>query len=61
MTVRLLINEDVVYDGEAIPIPRVGDHLRRDDDVVQVEAVTWAFDDGLVVVALLAGTKSYTF
>jgi hypothetical protein len=62
MSIRLLINDKLLCEGEGIPIPRVGDHLRRDDDAFPVEAVTWDLSDAanVVVVSILVGTQPYT-
>jgi hypothetical protein len=62
MSLRVLVQDDVVYEGASVPVPRVGDHIRRGDDVFPVEAVTWEFGGGdAVVVTLVVGTKPYTY
>jgi hypothetical protein len=59
---RMLIDDQVVYDGAPIPIPRVGDTLRRDGDERSVEAVTWDLDaDGGVSVTLLLAARPYAY
>jgi hypothetical protein len=62
VSIRLLINDDVLCEGDGIPIPRVGDRVRRGDEVVQVEAVTWDLSDAanVVVASILVGTQPYT-
>jgi hypothetical protein len=61
VALRLLINEDLAYEGADIPVPRVGDHLRLDGEVVQIHAVTWDLSDtAVVVVSLVVGTQPYT-
>lgn len=56
-----MVNDDIAYEGEVIAIPRVGDRLRREGDVFQIEAVTWDLSGETVVVDLLVGTQPYTF
>ncbi len=55
---RLLIDDQVVYEGAPIPVPRVGDTLRRDGEDRPVEAVSWDLDaDGAVSVTLLLAAR----
>jgi hypothetical protein len=59
---QLVIDEEVVYDGAAIPVPRVGDTLRRDGEDRTVEAVTWDLGaDGAVSVTLLLADRPYVY
>jgi hypothetical protein len=60
--VQLLIDDQVVYDGTPIPIPRVGDTLRRAGEDRSVEAVTWDLAaDGGVSVTLLLADQPYAY
>jgi hypothetical protein len=60
--VRLLIDDQVVYDGTPIPVPRVGDMLRREGEDRSVEAVTWDLAaDGAVSVTLLLADQPYAY
>jgi hypothetical protein len=62
VAIRLLINDDIAYEGPDIPVPRVGDHLNHDGEVVQIHAVTWDLGDAnVVVVSLGVGTQPYTY
>jgi hypothetical protein len=61
MAIRISVNDDIAYEGEPIPVPRVGDHLRRDDEVFQIESVTWDLNGSTVAVNLLVGSQPYTF
>ena len=62
MTLRLLVQDTVVYEGEAIPIPRSGDVIDHDGQSVPVEAVTWQFSDtGDIQVTLVVGDRPYTY
>ena len=59
---RLLIDDRVVYDGEPIPVPRVGDTFRRYGEDRPVEAVTWDLGaDGAVSVTLLLASAPYAY
>jgi hypothetical protein len=61
VSLRLVIDEEVAYEGEAIPIPRVGDHIHRGDEVFPIEAVTWDLaNTDTIVVSLLVGAQPYT-
>ncbi len=60
MSIRLLVNDEVAYEGDAIPIPRVGDHLRQQDDAFQIEAVTWDLSAATIVVSLVVAKQPYT-
>ena len=48
-TLRMLVGDATLYEGEAMPVPRVGDAVRHDDQVVPIEAVTCDFRDDDVV------------
>jgi hypothetical protein len=59
---RMLIEDSVVYEGAPIPVPRVGEMLRRDGEERPVEAVTWDLDaDGGVSVTLLLADRPYAY
>lgn len=59
---RLLGGGAAVYEGELVLVPRVGDGIQHDDQVVQIEVVTWdSRDDEAVIVTLLVGNRPYTF
>jgi len=62
MSVRLFIHDDLVYEGESVPVPRVGEAVRRGDEFLPIEGVTWDFGDGGgVTVTLIVGTRPYTY
>ena len=63
MPLRLMLQGEILYDGEAVPVPRVGDGIERDGrESLPVVAVTWKFTDGdLVVVTLEIGDRPYTY
>jgi hypothetical protein len=62
MLMRLLIHDEVVYEGNSIPVPRVGEVIRRGDDFLPIEAVTWDLADRTtVVVTLLVGDRPYRY
>lgn len=63
MALRVMVGDDVVYEGASISVPRVGDHIRRAEDVLPIEAVTWDMGDGTgeVVVTLVVGSQPYTY
>ena len=60
---RVRIKDTTVYEGAAIAVPRVGDDIHHDGQVVRIEAVVWDFGgaDGVVSVALVMGGQPYTF
>ena len=58
---RLLIDNEVVYDGAPVPVPRVGDTLQRDGETRAVEAVTWDLADNSVSVTLLLADRPYAY
>jgi hypothetical protein len=62
MSVRLLIHDELVYEGESVAIPRVGEAVRRGEEFLPVEGVTWDFrDGGAVTVTLITGSRPYTY
>jgi hypothetical protein len=58
------INDEVVYEGPLVAVPREGDEVLRNGEARRVESVTWEFSgtgsDG-VTVTLHVGDVSYTF
>ena len=63
-TMRVQIDDQVIYEGDPVTVPRAGDVIRRDADTeARVEACTWDFGagDGTIVVTLVVGTKPYTY
>jgi hypothetical protein len=62
MPFRLMVQDEVLYEGEAPAVPRPGDAIDRDGEARPVEAVTWDFRaGGLVVVTLVVGDRPYTY
>ncbi len=62
MTVRLLIQDELLCEGESVPVPRVGELVHHDGQVVPIESVIWDFRErGSVTVALVVGNRPYTF
>ena len=62
MTLRLQVQDKIVYEGEPIPIPRVGEAFQHEGDAKPVESVTWDIQSGdLVVVTLVVGARPYTY
>jgi len=59
----MLINDAVVYEGPQAVVPRIGDDIRYDDQVVRVEAVVWDFREAgdVTSVSVLVGDRPYTF
>jgi hypothetical protein len=61
-SLRMSINDEKIYDGAPMSVPRVGDEVRHNDEVVRVTAVVWEFvGDEDIAVQLLTGERSYTF
>jgi len=62
MPLRLLVQDQIVYEGEPIPIPRVGEAVQHEGQAMPVESVTWDVQSsGMVTVTLVLGTRSYTY
>jgi hypothetical protein len=61
MSLRLIVQENVVYEGEPIPVPRVGDGFQFEGQTVPVEAVTWEYAGRDVSVTLVLGPREYTY
>jgi hypothetical protein len=58
---RVLIDNQVVYDGAPVPVPRVGDTVQHDGETRSVEAVTWELADNSVSVTLLLADRPYAY
>ena len=62
MSLRLLIHDELVYEGESMLVPRVGEVLLRGDDFYPIEAVMWDFSGiDTVTARLVVGDRRYTF
>jgi hypothetical protein len=62
MSVRLIVQDQIVYEGAPIPIPRVGEAVQHNGDAMPVESVTWDFQSAeLVSVTLVLGARPYTY
>jgi hypothetical protein len=62
MTLRVLVQEETVYEGDAIPVPRAGESIERGGETLPVDSVTWDFrGGGLVLVTLSVGERPYTY
>ena len=62
-SMRVFVNDDNLYNGPIIAVPRVGDGVRRGEEVERITAVVWDFssDSDVVAVQLLTGDRPYTF
>ena len=62
-SVRLKVGDATIYEGAPIAIPRVGEAIKHDGQLVPIEAVAWDFvgADGVVTVTLVVGDRPYTF
>jgi len=59
---RVLIDDKVIYNGDAIPVPRVGDTIEHDGESLPIEAVNWDLEaQGTVSVTLLLGSRAYAY
>ncbi len=58
---RLHIGDRTVYEGPAIAVPRVGDNIHHEGQILPIEAVVWDYADDTVSVAIVVGTRPYTF
>jgi hypothetical protein len=62
MNMRFLIDDQIVHEGDLIPVPRPGDLIQRDGEELPVEAVVWDFEDGgRLIVGLRLGPRTYTY
>jgi hypothetical protein len=62
-SLRVVNDTKVIYEGEAVAVPRVGDAIHHDGQVVRVESVVWDFAgvDDATTVTLHVGSVPYTF
>jgi hypothetical protein len=64
---RLQINDETVYEGPTIAVPRVGEEIHHDGEVVRVESLVWDFSGTdpartyVVSVSITVGSQAYTF
>jgi len=60
---RIKIGDTTIYEGPIAAVPRKGDDIHHDGEVVRVESVTWQFDTdkGEMTVTLTVGDQSYSF
>ena len=61
MALRVMVQDEVLYEGDLATVPRVGDVVQRNDDALPVESVTWNFAGGGVTVTLVLGERPYTY
>lgn len=62
MSLRLLIHDELVYEGESMLVPRVGEVMLRGDDYYPIEAVMWDFSGtDAATVRLVVGDRPYTY
>jgi hypothetical protein len=61
-SLRLQIDDEALYEGPAIAVPRVGEDIHHDGEIVRIQAVVWDFGrtDDIVSVTLLVGRVPYT-
>ena len=62
-SLRLRIDDTVIFEGPPIAVPRVGEEIRRSGEVGRIESVVWDFEeeDGVVIVTLVVGDRPYTY
>ncbi len=63
---RLQVKDKTIYEGPTISVPRAGEEIHHDGQVVRVEALVWDFGadparTSVVTVSLTVGTQPYTF
>ncbi|MEP6623194.1 MAG: hypothetical protein ABJC79_02015 [Acidimicrobiia bacterium] len=63
---RLQISDTIVYEGPAIALPRAGEEILHNGEIVRVQALVWDFggdatQTGVVTVSLTVGSQPYTF
>jgi hypothetical protein len=61
--VSIVVDGAVLFRGETSAIPREGDRLVYNGDVVRVKSVTWKYgeDRSTVAVEVAIGEREYTF
>jgi hypothetical protein len=59
----IVVDGVVVFRGETTAVPREGDRLVYNGDVVRVQSVTWNFGDdrSTITVDVAVGEREYTF
>jgi hypothetical protein len=58
----LTIGDKAIYEGPAIAVPRVGEDIQHDGQIVRVESLLWDFTSAdRVSVTLSVGTQPYTY
>jgi hypothetical protein len=62
-SLRLQVDDTVVYEGPTVAVPREGDQIRHGDKTVRIESVVWDFKgaSGDVLVKLVVSDLPYTF
>ncbi len=58
---RIEIDGKTVYEGEPIIVPRAGDRIKHDGQLVHIEGVEWDLSGDTVRVTLIVGERPYTF
>lgn len=60
--VSIVVDGTVVFRGETTAVPREGDHLVYNGEVVRVQSVTWTFgeDQSSVSVDVAIADREYT-
>jgi hypothetical protein len=63
---RLQIKNQTIYEGPTISVPRAGEEINHDGQIVRVEALVWDFGEDpertdVVTVSLTVGTQPYTY
>jgi hypothetical protein len=61
--VSIVVDGSVVFRGDITAVPREGDRIVYNGDVVRVQSVTWKFGEDLstVSVDVAIGEREYTF
>lgn len=60
-SLRLQIGDKVIFEGPSMAMPRAGEEIHHDGEVVRVEAVVWNFETEDVIVTLVVGDRPYTY
>jgi hypothetical protein len=62
-SLRIEIDNKVAYEGPAGPVPRVGDDIKHDGNIVRIDSVVWDFSDAGDVIRVTIGIadRPYTF
>jgi hypothetical protein len=61
--VSIVVDGTVVFRGDITAVPREGDRIVYNGDVVRVQSVTWRFGEDLMTVSVdvAIGDREYTF